>query len=325
MTDDYQFVNWQAIRDAYYSGALSNMPDNGAGARFQAANPNKNFWSTERGQKMLSLVGPQGKRRDTFLWRPLVEVLKRHGKRDNIQYQRRGTCVGQGTKRLIDQVLAMRHLFLGDVWEGRAAVAGTYAGGRVEIGNSPSRSDGSNCEWSCAWLTKGILLLKDIGLDDAAEWDDEKLAVDWAASRQGVPAEFEQIARKRRSMNVVPCRSPDELEALIDNWVPAVTCGPMLPGSNRGQYGVMTLRRGGGHCELIDGKFWINGRRYWHRQNSWSEESCDGPRYPDDMPAGSYNLTDEDIATILRTGSINGVAFDVAGFENANVDPYDFS
>lgn len=324
MTDtEYEMYDWRQIAEMYHNGTLSNVLDNGNGARFMAANPLRDFWSTEAGQAMLATSA--AKRRDVFLWRPLTDVLKKHGQSFNVQYQRRGTCVGQGTKGLADRLLALRHLIYGDQWLGRAAVAGTYAGGRVEIGKSPGRWDGSNCIWSCEWLTKGVLLLKDLGLADDSEWDDEKLAVDWAASRSGIPEQYETIARTRRSAKVVPIRSPDELEAAIDHFMPAVTCGPMLGTGSRGQYGVMQIRRGGGHCELIDGKFWIDGKRYFHRQNSWSEEWGSGPRYPDDMPAGSYNLTDDQIETILRSGDINAVAFEVAGFEQATVDPYDFT
>ena len=116
----------------------------------------------------------------------------------NWRYQKRGTCVGQAASTAAEIVMAVAWLVFDKKFPGRAAVATSYAGSRVEVAGQPGNWDGSNGSWVAEFVTKwGVALLSELGLQEDELDADERLAVQWAASRSGVPDKFEKIARER--------------------------------------------------------------------------------------------------------------------------------
>ena len=261
------------VEDAYRSGKMSGWtPD----PDFARLNPLPLF--TNAAPK-LSAAG-----KETFLYRALQHFVPDWSP----QYQKRGTCVGQGAKLAGDTLEAVFCKLEGATWVGRASVAGMYAGSRVEIAGQPGRWDGSNGSWVAKYVEKyGMLLLKDIGLPEDSLDADENLATKWAASREGIPKEFEDFAKKYPITITAQVTNFDEAAAAIENGYCIVNCSNRIPSSKKDKDGFASASRGGGHCQI----FWAV--RYGNRpgllqQNSWSANFAkSGGKYPEDQPAGS--------------------------------------
>lgn len=245
------------------------------------------------------------KDRDTFGYRYLMQVMKDTGQRWKPQYQKRGTCVGQGGKLGADAIMSVNHLVYGRAWQGRASVAGMYAGSRVDVGNRPGRWDGSTGIWLSDWVSKkgGVLLMKDIGLPDDSQDPDEQMGVRWTNSREGVPAQEERISRERPVQQVVHTTDAREAAKVIQNLGFVINCSNLIPTGRRDRNGFSPVRRSGGHCTL----FWAVrynpfGLLY---QNSWDGWG-DGPTFPDDQPPGSVWVDEDEANAILRQGDSYG-------------------
>lgn len=261
------------IEDAYRSGRISGWtPD----PDFSVLNPLPLF---AHAAPSLSATG-----KETFLYRALFDFVKNW----RPQYQKRGTCVGQGSKLAGDTLEAVFCKLEKATWVGRCSVAGMYAGSRVEIAGQPGRWDGSNGSWVAKYVEKyGMLMLKDIGLPEDAMDADEQLATKWTNSREGIPKEYEDFAKKYPITITARITNFEDASAAIENGYPVINCSNMIPSGRKDKDGFATASRGGGHCQL----FWAV--RYGQRpgllqQNSWSENfASSGGKYPEDQPAGS--------------------------------------
>lgn len=250
----------------------------------------------------------QAKKRDVANYRFLFEVL---GGRDKWrpQYQQRGTCVGQGAKLGADIVAAINTIFGGGRWKGRTSVAAAYAGSRVEIGKRPGNWDGSTGFWVVEFLKRfGVVFLKDLGLPDDDQRNDENLAIQWTASRSGVPADIEQLARETPVVESYVVETTAEAEVVLEAGGVILQCSNLIASGRRGAYGVSPLQRAGGHCQLTAAKFYPDGEsRIWNQMNSWSANWGSGTVYPSDMPPGSVNLSDRDFQRQLDSGDCHAI------------------
>lgn len=228
---------------------------------------------------------------EVFAWRARVKAFERKtGKKWRPQYQQRGTCVGQGGKLAADDLMALAWALHGVEFPGAAAVAGMYPGSRVDVGGQPGRWDGSTGSWLNTWVTQrgGILLLNAIGLPEDSRNEDEQMAVRWCASREGVPAEYEDDAKVRVVAVGVRCSTTEELTVGLNSEGVLVQCSNLIATGRRDANGYSPLKRSGGHCQLVDGCRGIQGRDaegFWE-QNSWSEQWGSGGKYVDDQPDG---------------------------------------
>lgn len=247
-------------------------------------------------------------RRDVAAWRYLFAELGGASKW-RPQFQKRGTCVGQGAKLGCDTLMAINRRFGGGRFPGRSSVASNYAGSRVDIGRQPGRWDGSTGFWVVRWMVEyGIVTLAELSLADDALDTDERLAVDWTASNQGVPTEYEAIAREKPVGDSWVVETPDEVAAVLDAGGVVLICSTLIATGRRGKYGISPLENAGGHCQLVWGKHYTpEGDRVWNEQNSWSADWGSGQVFPDDMPPGSVNLTDRDLARQLRSGDCHAL------------------
>lgn len=237
--------------------------------------------------------------KEVFLYRALFDYVKNW----RPQYQKRGTCVGQGAKLAGDTLEAVFCKLEGATWVGRCSVAGMYAGSRVEIARQPGRWDGSNGSWVAKYVMQyGMLMLKDLGLDENSRDEDENLATKWTASREGIPAEYEALAKKYPITKAALVTNFEEAAKAIENGYPVINCSNRIPSSRKDRDGFATASRGGGHCQL----FWAV--RYGQRpgllqQNSWSENfAASGGKYPEDQPAGSVWHDVSEVNRILGQG-----------------------
>lgn len=241
--------------------------------------------------------------RDVFTWRARTIALEKHGlPKWRPQYQKRGTCVGQGAKLGADDLMALAYVLNGVPFPGRAAVAGMYPGSRVDVGGQPGRWDGSTGSWVNKWaLQGGILLLKQVNLAEDSRDEDEQLAVRWTVSRDGVPREYEEHAKERIVAFGTLCRNTEELTAGQNAGGVLVQCSNLIPSGKRDSNGYSKVRRSGGHCQLVDGCRDIRGRvaEGYLEQNSWSEQFGDGPVWPEDQPDGSVWIDRDDMQAQL--------------------------
>ena len=189
----------------------------------------------------------------------------------NWRYQKRGTCVGQAASTAAEIVMAVAWLVFDKKFPGRAAVATSYAGSRVEVAGQPGNWDGSNGSWVAEFVTKwGVALLSELGLQEDELDADERLAVQWAASRSGVPDKFEKIARERPIVNAPLVTESDELIACMESGNPVVDCSNLIP-VDRDTDNTVPVQRSGGHATVFGGIRWRKDVCDILYINSWSE------------------------------------------------------
>lgn len=312
------------------SGTITDYgwhPDWDYAAASRAKNP---FWS-------IAQAAPHAaadEKRETFLWRILWTVLRdiTGGQYQwRPQFQQHGTCVGQGWKLGADTLLAIQYMIgrrdgARTQFPGRASVASLYAGGRVESAGQPGRWDGSNGDWTADFVKNfGVGLLVDLSLPEDARDEDEQLAVQWAADRNGIPQKFEDMCKSRPCKSTVVVRSFDEAAIAIQNLCPVPNCSDLIPSGPLDKDGFFTQMDRGGHCQL----FW--GVRYdkpglW-QQNSWGENFGArkiGETYPGDSPTGGGWVKPQWVDDILGQNDSHAIS-DVQGIPQRSMDDLGFS
>jgi hypothetical protein len=248
-------------------------------------------------------------RREVFLPAYLSMVMREKDKewRYKSQYQKRGTCVGQGYKLSCDIVMAVNRLIGGMRFPGRAAVAPIYAGSRVEVANQAGRWDGSNGSWASDWVTKyGVVLLKELGLPEDALDSDEKFATSWAARSSGVPAEYETAARVRPIKNSSLVTDTDEVAAGLGNLQPVPICTSLIPSPNRNRDGIARMSSQGGHCTVIVGMRKVGRNWVFAYHQSWNGWAKGHYGWQKHDPIKEYSscivdITESDLAKVLRS------------------------
>lgn len=289
--------------EAFYADPAHDMTLHFEALRFAVENPEKRVRVLEVAPGAVQEATER--KRDVALWRYFQAAV---AKPWSPQWQKRGTCVGQGAKGVADFIVSINHVFAGGRFPGRVAVAPLYAGSRVDIGGRPGNWDGSTGFWVVEWMKKfGLVFLKDLDLPEDSLDEDERLGVRWTASRSGVPADIESIAKSTPIEATYVVEDPDEAEAVVDAGGLVLTCSDLIATGKRGQYGLSPVRRQGGHCQFIGGKHYTpDGQRVWTQINSWDGWG-DGPVFPSDQPKGSVNLSDQSFAAQLRSGDCHAV------------------
>lgn len=215
---------------------------------------------------------PEPRRHDVDMIEILDACLEEHGIKHVWRYQKRGTCVGQSAATAADIVMSMAWLVMNKKYPGRAAVATSYAGSRVEVAGQPGNWDGSNGSWVAEFVTRwGVSTLNDIGLENEELDQDERLAVSWTASRNGIPEKFEEITKSKPIVKAPLVTSARELIALMESGNPVVDCSNLIP-VDRDTDDVVPLRKEGGHATVFGGIRWVNGESQIKYVNSWSRQ-----------------------------------------------------
>ncbi len=196
------------------------------------------------------------------------------------QYQEYGTCVGQSHAMGATIVAGVSSLLSGLRFPGRMAVAPIYAGSRVDIGKNPGRWEGSVGSWAAQWLTKfGCVTYRELGHVDNPKSDkewlatmkkDEQQAMDWTASREGVPKSGEDLARLRPIQHAPLIQTVEEVKAALTNLTPVNICCLVHPSQDLDSKGVSkSARRGGGHSTIVIGQYFDGSRWWFDFLNSW--------------------------------------------------------
>lgn len=306
-----------SIEQRYHSGDVTGWrPDPAFAQKIFAANRLPNV------KTATATIAKHIELRDVCLWRYLRQAFSETIKIEyRPQFQKNGTCVGQDLAVCCDVIMAVQHVTQGITFPGRAAVAGTYAGGRVDAANQPGWWEGSNNSWVVEWLTKigGVLLKKDIGLPEDALDQDEQLAMRWTATREGVPRDRETLAKQRPVKGYSLCESAEDCAVAINLGAAICTASNLIPTGQRDSKGISKCRRSGGHSVMVDG-FRLEDFSFWY-QNSWNGWSGGAPWAPDE-PEGGCGISRQDLDDICAQGdtyAIWGVEDPEEAYENFHI------
>jgi len=255
---------------------------------------------------------------DTFLYRDVVAMYAALQQPWETRFQSYGTCVAQATTECNTGLMAQRVVHGLDEWQGEPCVAGSYAGGRVNIANQPGGWEGSNGNWSVKFFQKyGVLLRKHIGLDDngrKAEQADEDLAMKWTSSRQGVPSDM--LAKcapfKVKFWTYLDdSNTPEDVGLFLQNGF-FVTHGsqywvsPGMTGDSDGICRASSQR--GGHQQHWNSVRWTADGKLMAclDRNSWGTGygKTVKHRFPDDQPDGTVWEDRQSIDYRLKRGEV---------------------
>ena len=219
-------------------------------------------------------------------------------------------CVGQASKVAADDLMAINSILYGMEFPGRAAVAGSYTFARVEVANQPGRWEGANgVNAAAAFLKFGVLLLKHLNLPDNATDADENLAMQWTASRAGVPQTYEDMAQNLLVEDVIAPTSVKMAGKLIQAGAPIFVGTTYLPTGKCNSQGVSPCQRTrGGHEMAYRAVVWENGDpKYFLQQQSWYPKWATGGKLVADQPPESIWVTAADAAKQIADGDCSAI------------------
>ncbi len=187
-------------------------------------------------------------------------------------FQRRGTCVGRGTYRAI-QDSYFYDLAYGHVVGVPAQLAfePIYAGSRVNIGGGRlGRGDGAVGAWAAQFVREyGVVRRGRYGSVDLSQ-PNEGTAVDWGNPGGGVPREVLDEGRQHRVI-VHRVRHVMEMPDCLAAGYFMAYCSPYVWG-DRDRNGMSRLSERGAHCTEINGVFLLpNGDTAFSDQQSWGQ------------------------------------------------------
>jgi hypothetical protein len=194
------------------------------------------------------------------------------------QFQKRGTCVGQMMKTALDMLntrLAVfyphvnKHVLLPDAPKeqlARFSVCAQYGAARVEVADQRGRWDGCAVSWIAEAVERvGALFRYQLELPEHHDANyaqqrelepDEALAVEWANSREGVPAEYERNMNHVRDWFKFKCPPVTNIESLAFCMVNMISVGQgsnLIPTGRVNSRGVSDVEESGGHSTLFAG------------------------------------------------------------------------
>lgn len=233
--------------------------------------------------------------------------------------QRRGTCVGQGTARAIQDSLYYSALQRGMVMRSvEIAVAPIYAGARVIIGNRALRnSDGAYGVWAAQFAKRYKVVPRGVyGTYNLSKQNgDEGLAVSWGSASGRIPDVILQAGEGE--VEVYRCMTGDDiLDALASGFCLSYCGNRTYSGKNAS--GISRLSIPAMHCtEALGFALTDSGNVLAGGQQSWGDSVPAGPsvlRYADgevELRPGMCFVPVEDYIAQLRGGEF--WAFQVTG------------
>jgi len=265
---------------------------------------------------------------DTFLYRAAQEAhQERYGKRWTVGRQGIGDCVSWGWAHgvWIAQCVDWKQ---GELAEPPLlpATESIYGGSRVEArgrdgsGRSPvgGYSDGSYGGAAARWCRDWGIVYREPqpnGVDLTSYSSDR--AKSWGAygnGGQGDQEELDEIAKKHPARHVALVTSFDEAAAAIESGYPVPVCSMVGFSSKRDSDGFSRRSGSWAHCMCFIAV------RHGSRPgllclNSWGESWISGPKWPADMPEGSFWVDKSTVDSMLRgedsfaIGSVEGFSW----------------
>lgn len=217
-------------------------------------------------------------------------------------YQRRGTCVGRGTYRAIQQS------YLYSITSGteyglpvKLAYEPIYIGSREVIGKGRLSGDGSVGAWAARWVSE-------YGVVARAEYNGVNLSKDnesYSVKTKRIGSDI--IAEgKLHTVAAHRCRNVDDITDAIAAGYGVARCHGTLYG-NRNANGEARPSRSGAHCQAIVGVYTRpDGSTGLVEQQSWGSNTPGGPSTlktkggPVELPSGCYGITTKDFQSAAR-------------------------
>jgi len=204
-----------------------------------------------------------------FLWDTEHERLGVVG----ADYQRRGTCVGRGTYRAIQQS------YIYSITSGteygvpvKLAYEPIYIGSREVIGGGRLSGDGSVGAWAARWVSE-------YGVVARAKYD----SVDLTKSNESYSVKTKRIGSdvieegKRHTVAAHLCRTSDDIADAIAGGFGIARCHSTIYGNRNGN-GESSPSRSGAHCQAIVGVYVRpDGSTGYVEQQSWGSRNPGGP------------------------------------------------
>lgn len=189
-----------------------------------------------------------------------------------------GSCVSFGTNTAVERTLAAEIVARKGTaaeWT-RFVEEATYGGSRVEIGGGRIRGDGSVGAWAAQFVTKyGMVPRKKYDTADLTTYS-ESLCRQWGD--RGVPAEFEDVARKFPVKAFVQVKTWDEAKKACAQGYFVAICSNQGFSMQRDANGVARPQGSWAHCMALDAYHTTDdGKEYGHIVNSWGDRAHTGP------------------------------------------------
>lgn len=189
-----------------------------------------------------------------------------------------GSCVSFGTNAAVERTLVAEIVARkGSPAEwSRFTEEATYGGSRVEIGGGRIRGDGSVGAWAAQFVTRyGMVPRKKYDSIDLTTYS-ESLCRQWGD--RGVPAEFEEVARRFPVKAFVQVKSLDDVTKSLSQGYFIAVCSNQGFTMARDANGVARASGSWAHCMCLDGYHTDDaGRVYVHVTNSWGDRAHTGP------------------------------------------------
>lgn len=263
----------------------------------------------------------QARGEDTFLYRALYKAHQaRYGKPFVVGEQGIGDCTSWGWCHgiWISQSLDWE---LGRLPEPPLAPAteSVYGGGRVESRNKPEGSggwsDGSYGAACARWCRDWGVIYREKVLDHDLTTYSAKRAKDWGNwgnGGQGDRGKLDAEAKRHPAKYVSLVRTWNEAAAAIESGYPVVVCSMQGFNSVRDSDGFCKASGSWAHCMCFIAV------RYGNRPgllclNSWGPTYVGGPRWPDDMPDGSF-WVEKAVADRMLSGGDSFAVGSIDGF-----------
>ena len=262
---------------------------------------------------------------DTFLYRAAQKAhLARYGKPWVVGRQGIGDCCAWGwahgvyisqavdwdTGRLADPPLM-------------PATESIYGGSRVEARNKPEGgggySDGSYGGAAARWVRDwGVIYREKIGGHDLTVYspDRAKSWGNWGNGGQGDGGKLDASAKTHPAKHVALVRTFDEAAAAISSGFAVPVCSMQGFASTRDAHGYAAPSGSWAHCMVFVAVRWkANGSPpdALLCLNSWGPSWISGPKWPDDMPEGSF-WVERSVAERMLAGEDSFAVGSVAGF-----------
>lgn len=247
-----------------------------------------------------------------FLWEAEKQL---YGQFLKAYTQRRGTCVGQGPAKALNNTWYNAIAHLGEIGQRiEFAVAPIYGAGRVEVGRRQVRGDGCVGAWAAKAVHLGYAVPEGVYGKYDLRGDDESYAVVFGDA--GVPLEVKRGGDKIKFV----CHRLTSAEQIADAIYArcgVAWCTYQLYSSVRDSYGVSKVVGGTAHCESIAAAYWDRrGGLVVVPERSWGEGYQSGPTKIEiaggqvvDFPNRAYGARAEDVDRGLRSGRDEAWAF----------------
>jgi hypothetical protein len=297
------------------SGNYGYRPDPEGTARFLAELDQPLF--ADAGRDAIA----KRERRDTFLYRAVYEAHQaKYGRPWIVGRQGIGDCVSWGWAHGVyfSQAVDWRNGQLADP-PVVPATESIYGGSRVEARGRPEGgggwSDGSYGGAAARWCRDwGVIYRQPYDRVDLTTYsaDRAKSWGNYGNGGQGDAGRLDETAKRHSVEHVALVKTFDEAAAAIESGYPVAVCSMVGFSSTRDADGFCRRQGTWAHCMCFVAV------RYGSRPgllclNSWGPTYVRGPKWPDDMPEGSFWVDRSTADSMLKGGDSFAIG-SVSGF-----------